>query len=193
MREYSLLMLEQDANSPHRYITNNFKVNDGDVVVDIGSAEGNFSLSNIEKIKKLYLVEADPGWNEALNATFAPWKDKVVILNKYASDKDDEQNISLDGLLQHEEKVNFIKIDVEGAEQQVLAGATVVVNKNKDLKVALCTYHRQDDAETFARLLTEKRFTIEFSNGYMIFINSDRSQFKPPYLRKGLIRAVLSN
>ena len=192
MREYSFLKLEQDANSPHRYITDTFTINNGDVVVDIGSAEGNFSLSNIEKIKRLYLVEADPGWIEALSATFAPWKDKVIILNKYASDINDDQNISLDALLQHEEKVNFIKIDVEGAEQKVLAGATAVINKNKDLKVALCTYHKQDDAETFAKLLTGKGFKIEFSNGYMIFLNADKSEFKPPYLRKGLIRAVLS-
>lgn len=193
MREYSFLRLEQDANSPHRYITDTFKINEGDVLIDIGSAEGNFSLSNIEKVKRLYLVEADPGWIEALTATFAPWKDKVTILNKYASDINDDKNISLDALLQHEGKVDFLKIDVEGAEQRVLAGATAVINNNKGLKVALCTYHKQDDAETFAKLLTGKRFNIEFSNGYMIFINGDKSQFKPPYLRKGLIRAVLSS
>jgi hypothetical protein len=192
MREYSFLRLEQDTNSPHRYITDTFTVNDGDVVIDIGAAEGNFSLSVIEKVKRLYLVEADPGWIEALAATFAPWKEKVVILNKYVSDINDEKNISLDTLLQHEEKVNFIKIDVEGAEQRVLAGAAAVINKNKGLKVALCTYHKQDDAETFAKLLTEKRFSIEFSNGYMIFLNEDKSEFKPPYLRRGLIRAVLA-
>jgi hypothetical protein len=193
MREYSFLRLEQDANSPHRYITDTFNINDGDVVIDIGSAEGNFSLSTIEKIKRLYLVEADPGWSEALSATFAPWKDKVTILNKYVSDINDDKNISLDALLQYEEKVDFIKIDVEGAEQRVLAGATDVISKNKSLKVALCTYHKQDDAETFAKLLTGKSFNIEFSNGYMIFINGDKGQFKPPYLRKGLIRAVLSS
>lgn len=193
MREYNFLMLEQDANSPHRYITDTFKIKEGEVLIDIGSAEGNFSLSNIEKIKRLYLVEADPGWIEALTATFAPWKDKVTILNKYASDINDDKSISLDALLQHEEKVDFIKIDVEGAEQQVLAGATTVINNNKGLKVALCTYHKQEDAELFAEILTSKRFKIEFSNGYMIFINGDKSLFKPPYLRKGLIRAVLSS
>lgn len=47
------------------------------MIADIGSAEGNFSLSNIENVKKVYLFESDKEWIEALEATFRPWRDKV--------------------------------------------------------------------------------------------------------------------
>jgi len=33
-----------------------FNLNENDVVADIGAAEGNFSLSVIEKVKKLYIL-----------------------------------------------------------------------------------------------------------------------------------------
>ena len=56
-RAYSDLLREQDLNSPHRYLTDSFTVGNDDVVADIGAAEGNFSLSVIEKIKKVYIFE----------------------------------------------------------------------------------------------------------------------------------------
>ena len=39
---YLSLMVEQDPLSPHRYMSNDFYVENGDVVVDVGAAEGNF-------------------------------------------------------------------------------------------------------------------------------------------------------
>lgn len=71
-RKYRALLLEQDPQSPHRYLTPSFDVSEGDVLVDIGSAEGNFAVSVIEKVKRIYLIEADKEWVEALEATFAP-------------------------------------------------------------------------------------------------------------------------
>lgn len=190
MHEYSFLCLEQDERSPHRYLTNTFTVKDGDVVIDIGSAEGNFALSIIEKVKKIYLFEVEPQWVEGLKATFAPWKDKVEIINKYVSDTNDETNVSLDALFKNDEVVNFIKIDVEGAEKRVLDGAAKLLERSKNINIALCTYHKQTDAEEFKQILEDKQFNIEFTKGYMIFINENLQDFKAPYLRKGLIRAT---
>ena len=45
---YSELAKEQDYGSPHRYISNDFSPGSNDVLADIGTAEGNFSLSVIE-------------------------------------------------------------------------------------------------------------------------------------------------
>lgn len=41
---YRYILLEQDEKSPHRYLTSEFDVSEGDVVVDVGVAEGNFLI-----------------------------------------------------------------------------------------------------------------------------------------------------
>jgi hypothetical protein len=83
---YNGLLLDQDALSPHHYETAGFSVAEGDVVVDAGVAEGNFALSVVERAKELYLFEPDNDWIAALEATFAPWRNKVHIVNSYVSD-----------------------------------------------------------------------------------------------------------
>lgn len=77
------LWSEQDLNSPHRYEEDDVIVEDGDVLVDAGVCEGNFSLHNIDKASKIYLIECDPDWMKALKATFEPYKDKIVFCDKF--------------------------------------------------------------------------------------------------------------
>ncbi|MDR2361188.1 MAG: FkbM family methyltransferase [Prevotellaceae bacterium] len=184
---YHMLLIEQDAASPHRYETDEFHVCEGDIVVDAGVAEGNFALSVIEKVKKLYLFEVDPAWIAALEATFAPWKEKVVIVNKYVSDHDEGDCITLDTFFGNEE-IDFIKADIEGAEPLLVAGAQRLLSARRPLKIAICTYHRQHDAETLHQMLQEKGFRTAFSNGYMVFPYG--KYLTPPYLRRVLIRAT---
>lgn len=74
---------EQDVNSPHRYEDGDVVVEDGDVLVDAGACEGNFTLHNIDKVKKVYLIECDQDWLEALRYTFAPYMDKVVLCENF--------------------------------------------------------------------------------------------------------------
>jgi hypothetical protein len=184
-RHYRSLCLEQDIKSPHCYINDNFKVNDGDICVDIGCAEGNFSLGIIEKVSKLYLFETKKEWIEALEATFEPWKHKVEIINKFVSDQDTEECMKLDTFF-IEKKVNFIKMDAEGAEEKVLSGAKELLTRN-NIKLVVTTYHRANDANLFSTILKKFGFKITYSNGFMIFIHDPK--LSSPYLRKGLIRA----
>jgi hypothetical protein len=184
---YNGLLIEQDSRSPHCYETAEFHVLKGDVVVDAGVAEGNFALSVIEKVKRIYLFEIDETWISALEATFAPWKDKIVIVNKYVSDSDKENCVTLDTFLGNE-KIDFIKADIEGAETQLLTGANAILSKQTPMKIILCTYHKHDDAKILNQMLIEKGFYTKFSKGYMIYEAYDKP--KPPYLRRGLIRAT---
>jgi len=181
---------EQDIQSPHRYLLDKFDVNPGDTVADIGVGEGNFAISVIEKVKKIYLFETSDEWIEALNHTFRPWADKVVITKKYVSNINTDENITLDKFFSENNiEVNFLKIDVDGAEMNLLEGSEKLLKS--DLKIAICTYHKKDDAETFSKLLLDKGFSTTFSKGYMIFLYDKK--FGEPYLRHGLIRAVKSN
>lgn len=187
---FNSLLLEQDPLSPHRYLTENFDVHAGDVIVDVGAAEGNFSLSVIEKVKKVYIFEVEKDWIKALEATFEPWKEKVEIVQKYVSDEDTMDSIKLDTFFNNGQTVNFIKADVEGAEAQVVNGAADLIKSQSNLKIAVCTYHRQSDAEELDKLLKNKGFVNHFSDKYMIFHYGKSNVVKPPYLRKAVLRGI---
>jgi hypothetical protein len=179
---YNFLLIEQDPESPHRYLTESFNVNEGDVVLDIGTGEGNFAISIIEKVKKIFLFESDNEWIEALQATFEPWKEKVVIINKFVSDLNSDTTICLDEYIR--EKINFLKADVEGEEISLLEGAKKILLQYCP-KLIICTYHKSMDAENIKNFMMSMNYDVYFSNGYMIFLDDPTS----PYLRKGLIRA----
>ncbi len=186
-RAYADLSREQDIQSPHRYLSEDFRIGPDDVIADIGAAEGNFSLSIIEKVKKIYLVEYDKEWIRALNTTFSPWKDKVEIIERLVSDIDNDSHITLDSLIRTHSDITLLKIDVDGNEQKVLDGASDLLSGKRKLKIAICTYHKARDEEDFTRLLQNRGFRVSPSWGYMIFYYDKK--IKKPWLRKGLIRA----
>jgi precorrin-6B methylase 2 len=187
-KSYCDLMREQDVNSPHRYLTSSFTVEKGDILADIGAAEGNFSLDVIEQVDKVYLFEYDPEWTEALKATFEPWSEKVVIINKFVSDTDDVSHVRFDTFVENQNDVNFLKIDVDGAESVVLNSCNKLFKSGKNLKIALCTYHKNNDEIEFTALLKDLGFSVTPSSGYMI--NYYDKKMEAPYLRRGLLRAV---
>lgn len=186
---YNGLLAEQDPESPHRYTAEGFDIAEGDVLLDVGSAEGIFTLSNIVKLKKAYLFEREPEWVEALEATFEPWKDKVEIISKFVSDVNDAENICIDTFLEEKQDgPTIVKIDVEGAEDRVLKGMEQTVRQHHP-KIALCTYHKQGDFIKFSAYLAERNYITSTTKGVMFFLSSDET-LTAPFFRKGLVRAV---
>lgn len=185
-RIYTNLLYEQDCKSAHCYQTDTFKVEDGDILVDVGAAEGIFSLTVIEKVKKVYIFEVEERWLEALNETFRPWREKVEIICKYVSDTDSQQTAKLDTVLRDVEKESlFLKLDVEGAEKLVINGANeVLTSDNHKIKAAVCTYHNQADHKELSHIMTGLGYMISTSPGYMLF---KQQNLEPPFLRRGLI------
>jgi len=184
---YNLLSKEQDIRSPHRYLTSQFKFDDGEVLIDVGAAEGNFALSIVEKASRLILFETDKEWIEPLNATFEPWKNKVMIVNKFVSDVTNSRNTKLDDFISIEEAGIFLKIDIEGGESRLLQGCKRILKDQKPLKIAICTYHKQGDEKEFLSLFTQNGFKTSHSDGYMLFYYDKK--ITAPYFRRGLIRA----
>lgn len=182
------LRIEQDRQCPHCYTDDEFVLSNNDILADIGCAEGIFTLLNIETMKKAYLFEQDPEWIEALEATFKPWREKIEIVPKFVSNVDTEIDVSLDRFFgDNSEKPNFLKVDVEGAELRVLEGMPQLLLQ-KNLKMALCTYHHREDFAFFSRYLKEKNFQFKANPNVMIFLN-DLDAIQPPFFRKCLIKA----
>jgi hypothetical protein len=180
------ILKEQDINSPHCYLTDEFQVEDGSILIDGGVAEGSFSLSNIERIKKLYLIEYQSEWVEALKLTFFPWKDKVEIIGKYLSDSVSENSISVDNFVEiYENEKYFVKYDIEGYEMKAFEGMKKFFIEVKNLKISVCTYHHEEDAKNIKKFLTDKGLICKFSNSYIVFVDEN----EVPSFRKAVIRA----
>ncbi|GHT75664.1 hypothetical protein AGMMS50262_11650 [Bacteroidia bacterium] len=166
---YRSLLIEQDRRSPHRYVDDLDHLS-GKTILDIGAAEGIFSLSCIEKIKHVYLFECDEQWIQALHITFEPWKEKVTIVPKYVSDNNDDKNITIDSFLEGKEKTNlFLKMDIEGNEQKALQGSLITLKETEDLDYAICTYHNTNDAVEINKILLECNLESEYTDGFLYY------------------------
>lgn len=185
---YRSICMEQDIHSPHNYLTDEFNVSDGAVVIDAGVAEGNFALSIIDRISKIYLFEPDRDWIEALEYTFEPYKDKVVIINKCLSNYIDSTTTTVDTVM-NGLNVDFIKMDIEGEEFYALQGAEKTIQKSDGIKCAICTYHQEFAYDAISNLLKEYQFDVTTSDGYMWYYDSFNAM-RAPVLRKGVIRAT---
>lgn len=183
------LRIEQDPRSPHRYLDGDFDVGPGDGVVDVGAAEGNFGLSVVERAGRLVLFEPSPAWAGPLAATFAPWRDKVRIVGRAVSDSNVGGAVTLDEAIPEGERVDFLKIDVEGHEERVLRGAMGLMARQERMRIAVCTYHRQDDGERLAVLLGGLGFQIRFTPGFLLYYHGRGNELRPPYLRRAVLRA----
>ena len=183
---YRSISVEQDSRSPHAYLDEKFQIRKGDVILDAGVAEGNFSFEIIDKASKIYMVEADKEWIKALKYTFAAYEDKVVILNAFVSDYSADNTKKLDDLIH--EPVNFIKMDVEGYEAQAFKGAARLIQDSKDLKCAICVYHNDHDEVMIKKMARNYGMTYTTTAGYMYFPLGKKQHYISPTLRRGILR-----
>lgn len=192
---YCGILLEQDTDSPHRYFSEGYEFEKDGIFIDVGCAEANMALEVIDKAQKVLLFEADERWIPALQATFASYRDKVTIINKYAGARECEGQTTLDTVIKAMDVMIFdntkviqiyIKIDAEGSEFQVLNGADRLL-QTKRVMCACCTYHKNEDAKLFSSRFSDLGFRWEFSEGYAIFKASKKLEY--PYFRKCLLRA----
>jgi len=188
-RLYWGLIIEQDLESPHCYNQNGFDIVKEDILIDVGCADAMYSLDQIEKINRLILFETNEFWIEALNATFEPWREKVEIVNAFVSDKTDEKHITLDDFFKGEvvNKTIFLKMDVEGSEMSVLNGAKALLESDNQIRIAIASYHHQEDFEELSKRLQLINYTTKSTDGYILFYYD--KEIKSPYLRRCIIQA----
>ncbi|GFI01448.1 hypothetical protein IMSAGC005_00270 [Lachnospiraceae bacterium] len=179
------VLFEQGEHSPHQYITKEGQIQEGSIIIDAGVCEGNFSLRYIDRAKKVYLIESDPEWMAALRRTFKDYEDKVVFCQKFLTRYDSATTITLDTLVK--EKIDFLKMDIEGAEVDALLGGKEVL-KRSNANCAICSYHRKNDAENISWIMKKLGYHTSESEGYMFFVYDERIADSMDF-RRGLVYA----
>src|SRR5215213_3257996 len=117
----------------------------------------NYAAYSKETKIKLYLPDEESGYTiyNTIMSNRAGTEDKFVDVNAQTVDYLLELNQI------REEEVNWIKIDVEGAEFEVLKGATNVLSKSKDIAL-LIEIHGPDNYRPIIEFLRLYNFKIEF-------------------------------
>lgn len=184
------LQIEQDPASPHRYLDDEFGLKKGRIAVDVGASEGLFAIDLLENYEKVFVFEADPAWVKPLSLTFRPYHDRIVLVNKFMDDMDDDFHCSFDKYFSAIEDIDLLKIDIDGGERNLLKGAYRSLTNSKIKSILICTYHAKNDFYDFSMMLASYRFIVKPSDGYMLYYYDD--EFTSPYIRCGLIRAKLN-
>ena len=93
-----------------------------------------------------------------MTLTFAPYHNKVEIVQKFVSCIDEGNQVTLDNYFsQLGERVNYIQADIEGNEGKLLYGAKRILSGN-NIKISICCYHNQEDQDEFSAFLSRYGF-----------------------------------
>ena len=194
IEEYLInLIPEQDERSPHLYFAKGEMKDAYNIVVDAGVAEGIFALMLLDRSKKMYLIEPDEEWVEALKITFKDYMDKVVIVNKFLGNCDSKKMCSLKNIVLENRMIDLVKLDIEGAELDALTGiGTEQLASIREY--IICVYHYQNeemDVKYFFEKQKNYRYIFKMREGYIYFLHDKKQVY--PYLRHGVIKYELTD
>ena len=170
-----------DQTDWHYYQKEHTQIDSGERLLDVGAAEGLFALSVAQLCDKIILVEPNDYFAESLKKSFSQMADKTEIKNVAVGSVDGEisfSNESLNGRIVSDstagkkriaridtllpnEKVTYLKADVEGFELEVLKGAENLIMRNKP-KIAITTYHNENNEQEIVSLV--KQFVPEYQH-----------------------------
>ena len=187
-RELDLLTLEQAVGDI--YEQQAVAVHDSDVVIDVGAHLGTFTRIALRHgARQVVAVEPDPVNAACFERTFAPeiaggrvrlvqaaaWHSpgslKFELGNAsqtgHVAGPGSGQAVSvravtLDQMTDELKlgRVDFIKMDIEGAERHALAGARRILAADKP-RLAICIYHAPDDPDVVPRVVREANGTYQ--------------------------------
>jgi|GEM_PF-1252126 len=169
------------GEGPYEY--GDVKIEKGDVVIDAGANMGMFAalaaskgavvyaFEPVEKIRKTYLAKTAQ-MNPDIRIVPMALADKNGLADMHLDEKNsaaasmifkknggvekDVQCTTLDSFVEQNaiSRVDFIKMDIEGAERLMLAGAQNVLKRHAP-KLSICTYHLPDDKEALSALIRQ--------------------------------------
>lgn len=165
----------------------------GDTVIDCGGYIGLFTLWCLNKgAKRVIVVEPEKRNCECIKRNLSSYIDsgKVILIEKGAWSNHGTMDLSLtesgvghslisgieavgstlvevieiDSVIQYGERINFIKMDIEGAEREALIGAKRIIGKDKP-KMFICSYHLPDDPQVITNIVLQIRpdYSIDYT------------------------------
>jgi len=95
--------------------------------------------------------------NEIVRIVFGGAWDTSAKINADLKDRDSEQVevVKLDNFIK-KEKIGFIKMDVEGYEENALRGASRIIKRDKPI-LSFSAYHKPTDKQTLPKIVKELR------------------------------------
>jgi len=171
---------------------------EGDIVLDIGAYVGMFAIKASKQVRRKGVVVAiEP---ETINFNYLTKNcskyNNIKLVKKVVSSKDEKtklyiskgsalhsltpysdnyikvESTTIDSLVTHMKlpKVDFIKIDAEGAELEILQGAENTLSNNR-LKLAIAAYHDlpngKKELPELITFLKERGFLVYTKGGYI--------------------------
>jgi FkbM family methyltransferase len=181
-RELDLLMLEQAGGDI--YEQGRVSIHDSDVVIDVGAHLGTFTRIALQHgARQVVAIEPDPVNAACFKRTFAgeiadqrvrlveaaAWHSPGTlefevggasqtghVAGSHTAKSVPVRAVTLDGLVDELGlgRVDFIKMDIEGAERHALAGARMLLAAHRP-RLAICIYHAPDDPDVVPRVIRE--------------------------------------
>lgn len=174
LKRYRRLCEEQDRESAHCYRNGNLQIPAGAVIMDAGAAEGYFALTVIEHVGRVYLADRDECWNAAWQKTFAPYRDKVVFLHGALGRPEAGCDVTAIDDIIGTGRLDFLKVDVGGAEQEVLLGAQNVLGNATAMRCVVAAYHTHESEAQIVHILRENGFKTDREDGYFLHMDYEK-------------------
>ena len=181
------------------YLNEIVNISEGDLVIDVGGHLGTFTRLALESgARKIVVFEPEPTNVLCLKRTFekeilertvvlieaAAW-DETTNLRFQVADADNSGTgqvatqgeievpaVTIDDTVADRDldRVDFIKMDIEGAERHAVAGAHDTIARFAP-RMALSAYHEPDDPEVISKLVLSARPTYQMKDAkaYLYF------------------------
>ncbi|CAN5376321.1 hypothetical protein BH20VER3_BH20VER3_02570 [soil metagenome] len=176
--EYLSVFWQHPANA-HRYLAHGNFLKPGDVCIDCGACEGTFALQALEAgAAQVICLEASAEMARCLERTFAGaiHEEKIVVRNLAVGAIDAVASFAFDPahpfgggvgdggtrssvkvetlatICADLDRLDFVKMDIEGAEIQAIEGALPMLRKLQP-RLAITTYHRAFDYAALRAML----------------------------------------
>lgn len=185
------LWKQEDVNNQY-FPLDIVQLGDDEIFVDCGAYIGDTLESfhkRVKRFEKYYALEPDKRRYTELEKIIkrSKGKGRICHVPVGAWDRKDELRFSLsnecgeivsaekseeiipvdaiDNIVNKDEKVTFIKMDIEGAELKALEGARNTISKWKP-KLAICVYHKRED------LITIPQFIKQIDMNYKLYLRA---------------------
>lgn len=156
MEEVGLVVAVEPDSTAYEFLLRNVAVN------DVRSVPLNVALGDKDGYSKFAVTGGYFGWS---STNIARGLDQGAFTKRIVR----VRMLRLDTLarLLHLKRIDFLKIDAEGAEEDILRGAKRLLKQKKIRRIVVAAYHWDTEAEEVASLLRKQNYNVKIRSGYV--------------------------